>query len=314
VATSSYEATVSLATARTLLQSRLDNVARGTIPSPPASRLLQRSGFEAAVEARLCGETLALLLESRSAPLQSLLVIDLSTTGRAATVWLGNMMTMLAPDHPALRITFTLPGTRRAGRGFLLERYLEGISKDTGLEVSLISGPASIERSAPEGAEALQLRDAFDLIVVLSLAGSAGLEAPWPTLPERGWLALADAAVLTFIDPDSLVGDLDRISLLDSGPPRLRVETLDSATPKLVGRVDVEALDEARRELPLLIETARRRPWRAVAEPKPGTHGTELGCPSETAAITLIEPAKPRRTLTAGRLRLIATEARDGER
>lgn len=299
--------------ARELLQRRLELASRGSVPAPPASRLLQRIGLEATIESRFCGETLALLLEKRGEqPLQSLLVVDLSTTGRAAAVWLGHMISMLAPDHPTLSVTFALPGTRRAGRGFLLERHLEGIAEETGLDVALLCGPAAVEGSAPNGEEAAQIRDAFDLVIVLSLAGSAGIEAPWPELPERHWLELADAAVLTFIDPDSLVADLDRFSLLDSGPPRLRVETLDNDQPKLVGRVDVAELDEARKELPHLIETARRHPWRAVAEPKFGSLGTELACPSETAALALIRNHQPRRTLVAGRLRLIATTGGGG--
>lgn len=298
--------------ARELLQTRLERATRGVVPSPPASRLLQRGGLEATIESRFCGETLGLLLETQKAPLESLLVVDLSTTGRAAAVWLGHMMAMLAPDHPTLSVTFALPGTRRAGRGFLLERHLEGVAEETGIDVALLCGPASVESSAPSGDEADRLRDAFDLVVVLALAGSAGIEAPWPELPENQWLELADAAVLTFVDPDSLVADLDRFSMLDSGPPRVRVETLARDQPKLVGRVDVEELDDARKELPHLIESARRRPWRAVAEPKRGALGTELACPSETAALELIQNHTPRRTLVAGRLRLIATTGRGG--
>jgi hypothetical protein len=276
------------------------------VASAPATALLQQGGLEAAVEAHLCNETLALMLERAAGERLALLVVDLAGMGRAATVWLAQALVVLAARSPGARVTLALPGTRPAGRGQLLARHLAEASERVGLEADLVCGPAPAERSAPVDDERDPVREAFDLVLVLALGGSAGIGAPWPDHPGRRWLDLADAAVLSTVDPDSIVGDLERYQAIEPAPARFRVETLDGADPRLAGTVDLDDLERARRELPHLIETARRHPWRVVVEPPSGTPGTPLACPSETAARSMAAPLAVRRTLVAGRLRLVA--------
>lgn len=265
--------------------------------------------MESTVELKFCHETLGVILEGASQPLRSILIVDLACTGRAATVWLGHALEILSSQEPQPQVTLALPGTRWAGRGQLLTRHLETASASAELDALLLWGPAGIERSAPVDNEIEVIREGFDLIIVLAIGGAAGLGAPWPEHPAQRWLALADASVFGSIDPDSIVGDLLRYQTADPSPVRLRVETLDGEEPHLVGRVDIDDVENARRELPLLIETARRHPWRIVVQPPPGVGGSTLACPSETAARAMIKPLKLRRSLVAGRLRLVAGEA-----
>lgn len=278
------------------------------MPSAPATALLAQGGLEATVEAHLCNETLALALERAQAERPSLLVVDVATMGRASTVWLAQALALLARDRPGASVTLALPGTRGAGRGQLLARHLAEASARAGLEAEVICGPAPTERSAPAADERDVVGAGFDLVMVLAPGGAAGIGAPWPGHPARRWLELADAAVLASIDPDSLVGDLERCRAVEPAPCRLRVETLDGPEPRLAGAVDLDDLAAARIALPRLIETARRHPWRAVVQPPPGAPGTPLACPSDRAARSMAAPLEVRRTLVAGRLRLVAAE------
>ncbi len=329
--------------ARALLRQRLDRPERSRVPSPPATRLLQIGGLASTVEQRLCDETLGLLLEAggREPGIEhghgngygygygygyekehehehepgpgpsSILVVDLSTVGRATAVWLGRMLPLLAEGDPQPRITLLLPGTRRAGRGRLLGRHVAQVSAEAGVEVELLCGPVSPAAAAPEGSEVEVLRQGFDLILALSLSGSAGLTAPWPSLPGRRWLELAHAAVLSFVDPAALPDDLPRLHALwpaRAEPIRIAAERLDGPEPEALGQLELTDPAQARQELAPLIDEDRALPWRLVVSPPPGRRGTAMACLDDAAARALAAPLIPRRTLGAGRLRLVAAE------
>ena len=161
-------------------------------------------------------------------------------------------------------------------------------------------------QAAPEQEEAALLRQAFDLVVVVALGGAAGLDASWPKARAAGWLALADAAVLSFLDPDSVLEDLSRLMLVQPHPLRLTVETLDEQEAHLVGHVDLDDSLTARVQLTGLIEEARHYPWRLTANPPPRTAGTPLALPCEMVARGAVTPLRVRRVLGVGRLRLVA--------
>lgn len=298
-----------LSAAQDQLRRRLLVAGRSSVPTIPAIWWLQRGGLDAIVEQHFCNESLALALDEAELPPRSLLVVDLSGTGRGAAVWAGRALALLAEHDPAPAVTVALPATRWAGRGQLIERHLEQAAAMAGLTPEVLSGPASAKRSAPKDDERRLVREAFDLIVVLCLGGAAGLDAPWPAHPARPWLELADLAVLSFVDPDSLPGDLPRLTAPPAPPARLRIELLRDAEADLVGELELDDSEETRLQLPLLIETARRHPWRAVITPPDEQPGTALSCPGDTGARAAVTPMHARRVVIAGRTRLVAAQA-----
>jgi hypothetical protein len=298
-----------LETARALLRRRLAESGRAPVPSTPATNLLQIGGLASTVEQRLCDETLALLLDDGGERISSLLVVDLSIIGRAATVWLGRVLPLLAERLESPQITLALPATRRAGRGRLLARHLETVSAEAGVEVELLSGPAPLERSAPEAAELELLDRGFDRILALSLSGTAGIRAPWPSHPGRRWLELAHGAVFSFVTPTATLADLPHLCALwpkRRQPPQILVEALDAQGARLEERIDLTDADRASHDLACLLNQERADPWRLVVAPAEGSNGTSLACPNDAACLSMTLPLSPRRTLEAGRLRLVA--------
>jgi hypothetical protein len=295
-----------LTTAEQLLTRRFAVAGKALVPAPPATRLLQRAGMERAVERHFCNETLGLLLQQCEQEAPSVLVVDVSGTGQSAVSWLTSALPMFATDYPGAQLVMALSGTRWAGRGRLLARHLEIESEAQGIATKIICGPAWPQRSAPTAEEEETVRDAFDIIVVLALSGAAGLHACWPEHQGHRWLSLADGGVFSFIDPDSIVGDLPWLVHQTPAPLQLRVETLDEEESHLVGQVDASNVERAQHELPQLIEAARRQPWRLVAPAGCAPGGTALAMPSDTVARALVSPLEARRTLVAGRLRLVA--------
>jgi hypothetical protein len=244
----------------------------------PEKRLLLQDPMEHRVLETLLFEAVETILRQRPpSPSSPLVFMDRGGLGDGARSAAG--LCALFASHvensskspPLLHVAFNTP----AGLALLTRSAVTKAAADH----DLLAGVSVFEHSV-ESADtlALQTLDArlCEASPVISFAGSgsAGLIAKENLFGPDPMLARSHRVVMSFPDPEGLLGEIRRYSSLighdaDLASIRFRVQIRQGGGTADLGEVMLSAssLKETTSDLAMLIEAARRHRWLAVLEP-----------------------------------------------
>ncbi|MBW2263324.1 MAG: hypothetical protein JRG91_15260 [Deltaproteobacteria bacterium] len=265
--------------------------------------------LERKVMTSLVGEAAARRAE---APVDGVLVIDLMACGGSI-----GAVDVIRRTIPAARevayVGFGLP--LRGSRG-LIERGLEDLvrrSPGPPMRSAFYSG--SFFDIVQQGEAWAEVLDHYDWILAWGFEGRVGRRGPEPLRPEDcARLALADASVVSFLDPAALAASLPRLALLAESIGqgiRVSVEALVDGRVVDVGEVQVPPgpdLEEARIGLGRALDAASRFAHRAALRPcgDLGVSGETVECVSDGFARDhLLAGLDVLRVVPAGAVRIV---------
>ncbi|MDD5309494.1 MAG: hypothetical protein PHU25_19430 [Deltaproteobacteria bacterium] len=280
-----------------------------------AHRLLASDALERLVPSKLLLETLGAALEARTVPEQtSILVMDRAGGADGAKTTAG-LLPLVSAKRPGARVVHAAFTTPR-GVGILIKGVLSQAAAACGVVAEAIGGDGPVEGLCLSAEDEERLVAGFDLVVTFAPSGAAGLVSREPCGRGDPLLARSHVAVLSYPDPEGLVADLDRLGEAIETEPgldavRFWVEVEDRGAFEALGYATLGEGGDARERLWVLLDNARRRPYRVLVEPMHGglPAGDPLVCPCRAVIEARLAPdARVVRVVPAGRLLVAVAE------
>ncbi len=224
--------------------------------------------FDRLVPEKLLFEGVETLLRQWRKPDRPLvLFMNRGGHGDGAKVATG-LMPILAShwrDISFIHVSFNTPAR---GLGALVRGVLLKNGAESGIDVQVVCHNRPAEGLRLSEADATTQTQAADLVISLASSGATESFEAFDPLIARSHLS-----VLSFPDPEGLVGELERLDALLGQEPNVeqirfwvQVEGSDDALEEL-GVTALGGSGNARTELWKLIENARRRAYQVVLEP-----------------------------------------------
>ena len=255
--------------------------------------LLHGGTLERLVPRKLLAEGLEMVIRERSYPEHSaVLFMDRAGGGEGAKA-AAEIMPLLSSRWSGISLIHVSFRTPTRGIGILVRSILKKAGVDNGIDVHSIAYDRPVQGLESVSDTIRELTEKCGLVVTFASDGASGLE---PTealgLPDA-LLRESHIAVLSYPDPDSLVGGLpdfrqliDRESIIDG--IRFDVEVQgENGDFELLGSAVCGVDGDAEERLWLLLDNARRRAYRVLAFPL--QHGYSVGMPLVYACRTLVE-------------------------
>jgi hypothetical protein len=256
----------------------------------PSRRFLRSDPLEQLVPNRLIEEGVEKLLDSRSRTGNPLvLLMDRAGGGegvRAAT----SLMPLIGRRWSNVSFVHVAFATPAGGVGALIRNALAKTGAEHGVDVHVVAHNRPFEGLEVSEQLGDQLTEACDLIVTFAPGGAAGLTGPASsTEKEDLLLRRSHVAVLSYLDPEALIGEMGFFDSLVGTEPALeairfnvQVE-IDDAFREL-GKTALGYDGDAKDKLWALIDNARRHRYQILIEPmqKDAPSGSPLRCPCQT--------------------------------
>jgi hypothetical protein len=249
--------------------------------------------FDMLVPSRLLEETFARAMEAIEPGPRPLVVAVDRLGGGEGVATSAALLRILAIRWPGAAFVHVAFNTPARGLGSLIRASLTRAGADAGIPVEVVAHdrPAWALKASPLEADALF--EGVDLAIVFASRGAAGLGGD-PADGQRRDLLLerSHAVVLSFVDPESLVADLDRFAAALAGEPgmdavRFWVQAEGPDGRGELGHAVLADPGDARERLWVLLDNARRLRYRVLVEPM--LHGLPAGDPLLCPCRTLIE-------------------------
>lgn len=285
-------------------------------------RFLRSDPLEQLVPSRLIEEGLEKLLEPRSRTGNPLvLLMDRAGGGdgvRAAT----NLMPLIGRRWSNVSFVHVAFSTPARGVGALIRNSLTKTGAEHGVEVHVVAHNRPFEGLRITQELELLLRDTCDLIMTFAPGGAAGLNLfDSAEKPGDPLLSRSHVAVLSHLDPESLIGEIGFFERLVGTEPaleaiRFRVQIEKDDLFQELGSTVLGDDGDAKDRLWAFVDHARRHRYRILIEPlqKNAPSGSPLICPCQSiieeelsravtidrivpAGATLVTTAKGKETL-----------------
>lgn len=254
-----------------------------------ARRLLKPDALERIVPAKLLGEGLAKLLDDLSKPERPLvLFFDRNGGGDGARAAAG-LFPALGERWRGVSFVHVSFATPTQGLGALVRSVLTHAGAEHGVDVHVVAFQRPAEGIGMTTYELDDVVKACDLVLTFATGGSAGLISPRVSVGTDLLVSRSHLSVLSFPDPESLVGDLAGYAgLIEKEPTidgiRFWVQIKADGEYQDLGTTVLGEGGDAEDRLWVLIDNARRQPFRILMEPMrnglPG--GDPLVCPCRT--------------------------------
>ena len=277
-------------------------IVRALLRSDPLERLVpEKLLFEAAFEH----------LTHRDVPNSPLVVLmNRSGHGDGARI-AGGLLPMLAEHWRGISFVHVSFSTPSRGLGALVRGLLVKAGADCGIDVHVVAHNRPVEGLRLSLEDAAELVGAADLVISFASGGGAGLAVKDRMLDTDLLLSRSHISVLSYPDPEALVGDLPAFQQVLGREPdlqllRFSVQALgDEGRFQDAGCATLGPDGDAEERLWSLIDNARRRVYRVLVEPMSADapQGDPLICPcraliksslAPSAVVTKIVPAGSR--------------------
>ncbi|MCP4603148.1 MAG: hypothetical protein GY847_21980 [Proteobacteria bacterium] len=273
-------------------------------------RLLKSDPLERFVPARLLKEGMGKLLDVMSQLERPIvLFMDRAGGGDGARAAAG-LMPLLGQRWPGVLFIHISFATPSQGLGALVRSILVHTGAENSVNVHVVAYNRPVEglRLFPSDADAITRE--CDLIITFSPGGIAGLKSADQPPVDDPLLDRSHLAVLSFPDPESVIGDLPSFNQTIEKEPSLeairfwvQIKVDDSFED--LGVAILGPGGDAEDSLWSLLDNARRHPYRILIEPMSNDlpSGDPLVCPCQTviqeelstsAAVSRIVPAGSR--------------------
>lgn len=275
-------------------------------------QLLLSDNLERMVPARLLAEGLGRLLEEKEQPNSpTVLFLDWAGGGDGARAAAG-VMPLLGEKWPGVSFVHVSFSTPAQGLGTLVRSVLvhAGAENSVNVHVVAYNRPFLGLRFSPE--DLVRIATLSDLTIVFSPAGAASLRDD--SRPESlRMLEISHLSILSYTDPDSLVGDLPQLGDFierEKGVEAVRfwVQVQREGKFEDFGTSVLGPEGDAEERLWSLLDNSRRHCYRVLVQPlsRDLPTGDPLVCPSRAAIERdVVDYAVLRRIVPAGS-RLIA--------
>ncbi len=253
-------------------------------------RFLRSDPLEQLVPNKLIEEGLEKLLDSRSRAGNPLvLFMDRAGGGdgvRAAT----NLMPLIGRRWSNVSFVHVAFATPAGGVGALIRNALTKTGAEHGVDVHVVAHNRPFEGLEVSQQLEDHLTDACDLIITFAPGGAAGLTGPDPAAEKNDvLLRRSHVAVLSYLDPEALIGELGFFDNLVGTEPaleaiRFNVQVEIDDTFRELGKTALGYDGDAKDKLWALIDNARRHRYQILIEPmqKEAPSGSPLRCPCQT--------------------------------
>ncbi len=258
----------------------------------PARRLIASGDpFDRLVPGRLLNEAVGRVLDRAPSSEQPIaLFLDRLGGGDGARA-AAALIEVLAERWPGVSLIHVAFATPSRGAGALVRTTLTSAGAAAGVMVDVVAHNRPFEGLCLSEADADYLLGDADMVVTYAPGAAGSLTADWEADRRADpILARSHAALISFLDPESLVASLPGAGEAIAGEPgvdavryRLEVELEGEMTE--LGRAELGgAKNDAGDRLWVLLDNAKRRRYRAIAEPLNRGEGAGLPvvCPCRT--------------------------------
>jgi hypothetical protein len=253
-------------------------------------RFLRSDPLEQLIPNKLIEEGLEKLLDSHNRTGNPLVLLMDRAGGGDGVRAAGSLIPLIGRRWTNVSFVHVAFSTPARGAGTLIRNSLTKIGAENGVDVHVVAHNrpfAGLELSPQLGA---QLTDACDLIMTFAPGGAAGLSGPEPSsLQQDVLLRRSHVAVLSYLDPEALIGEMGFFDRLVGTEPaleaiRFNVQVEIDDTFQELGTTILGYEGDAKDTLWALIDNGRRHRYKILIEPmqKDAPSGSPLLCPCQT--------------------------------
>jgi hypothetical protein len=273
--------------------------------------LLRPDPLERLVPEKLLFEAVADHLKHRTVPSSPLVVLmNRSGHGDGARM-AGGLFPLLSEYWRGISFVHVSFSTPSRGLGVLVRGLLVKAGADYDINVHVVAHNRPVEGLRLSSEDIDTLVGTADLVISFASGGGAGLMVQDRMMDKSPLLSRSHVSVLSYPDPESLVGELPTMKQILGREPdlaslRLRVQVLgDDNHFEALGAAVLGPEGDAAAQLWPLIDNARRRVYRVLIDPMSGDapQGDSLICPcraliksslAASAGVSRIVPAGAR--------------------
>jgi hypothetical protein len=253
-------------------------------------RFLRSDPLEQLIPNKLIEEGLEKLLDSHNRTENPLVLLMDRAGGGDGIRAAGSLMPLIGRRWANVSFVHVAFSTPARGVGTLIRNSLTKIGAENGVDVHVVAHNRPFEglELSPELGD--QLTEACDLIMTFAPGGAAGLSGLEPaSLQQDVLLRRSHVAVLSYLDPEALIGEMEFFDRLVGAEPaleaiRFNVQVEIDDTFQELGTTILGYDGNAKDTLWALIDNGRRHRYKILIEPmqKDAPSGSPLLCPCQT--------------------------------
>ncbi|MDJ0766169.1 MAG: hypothetical protein QNJ97_24515 [Myxococcota bacterium] len=249
-------------------------------------QLLRADPMEQFVLAKLLEESMRKQLDAlpdKENPV--VLFLDRSGGGEGARAAAG-IFPLIGAKWPGVSFVHVSFATPTQGLGILIRNLLAQAGADNRVNVHVVAHNRPAEGIRPTAAEVAEIDQACCFVIVFAPNGSAGLFQMDRGTSEDPFLSHANVAILSYLDPEAILGELDAFGHILSDQNTMHairywVQIAREGTFEDLGVSVLGPNGDAEQRLWALLDNARRYRYQVLIEPLKGDlpAGDPLLCP-----------------------------------